>query len=397
MLSDEEEQQKQPQAQTSIDELVVDIVNESVNNADHLQAISNQPPPRTKHWIHWELVNNNNNNINSFPFKTALLSVIHSSCGLWGSLLPKDILVERMTEAFSNVVLRVQQQQQQQQQDSLDTADPDDGSAIHPHALIIKIHGFTDVALKELKWLRVLSGAGQSSVHAPALLAEFGNGHIEECIDATSLTVSEMRDLKIAKEVMRAMYALHSTIADIGGDNDLYNRVERWRLKAEAVGLVEFEGVVNAEFCHKLVQECETVNSPLVMSHNDLQMGNIMRNKESGKITFVDYEYSNIAPRGFDLANYMLEWMADYSDARHRESMNRAKYPNEQERRQLLAAYLQCPGDDEQVSKLDDEIKPFLPLSHLLWTLWAIHQSSACNEIDFDYIAYARTRHAFLA
>lgn len=364
MLSEEEEQRAN-------EEPVIDIINDNLTTND-----SNLPPPRTKHWIHWELVGQNTN---SLSFKTALLSLIHSTIGMWGDVMPKDVLVVRMTEAFSNVVLKVQ------------LLSPNDNQ---PHAFVVKIHGFTDVALKELKWLRVLSGVNAPG-HAPALLAEFGNGHIEECIDATSLTVSEMRNLEIAKKVMQAMSTLHKMYKVVGGDNDLYNRVERWRVKAEKVGLQEFERIVSIEFCKKLVDRCKEVSSPLVMSHNDLQMGNIMLNKESGQITFVDYEYSGIAPRGYDIANYLLEWMADYSDVKNRESMNLEKYPNEQERRELLASYLQCAPQDPQVVQLEEEIKPFTPLSHLLWTLWAIHQSS-CSEIDFDYLAYARTRYAHL-
>jgi choline/ethanolamine kinase len=349
--------------------------------------------PRSKHWIHSELIKDDDDNIsiNFYPFKVALLYLIHKTVGVWSSLGPQNIVVERMTQAFSNIVLKIS---------TITTKHADTLDNNEPRALIVKIHGYTEVALKELRWLRVLSGAGPSSCHAPALLAEFGNGHIEECIDGSSLTFHEMRNVEIAKDVMRAMKRMHESYKFIGGQNDLFNRVERWRLKAassvkDSNVLSRFSKVLDSSYCKTVIDPCQNYSSDqfLVISHNDLQMGNILRNKESGLITFVDYEYSNIAPRGFDLANYFLEWMADYSDQEHRELMDRTNFPSAETRRELLAAYLGDSG--EGLKELEDELKPFLNLSHLLWTLWAINQSSI-SKIDFDYLSYAQSRYAFL-
>jgi choline/ethanolamine kinase len=345
---------------------------------------------RSKHWLHWQeeiqedgesremRMKKSQARANSFPFKTALLYLVHATLGKWGNLLPKDIKVQRMTTALSNVVLKV----------SISNNSNED-----LEALVIKIHGYTDVALKELRWLRVLSSNPFN--HAPALLAEFGNGHIEKSIDAFSLTSAQMRDLTVAQEVMRAMSYLHLMYGEIGGgENDLYKRVERWRVKAVNSGVPGYEKLTEPEYADKLMVKCQSVDSPLVLSHNDLQMGNILID-EKGRISLIDYEYSNIAPRAYDLANYFCEWMADYSDITNPETMRQELFPPDHTKRRLCAAYIKCEPDNPLIDSLLQEIQPFIPLSHLLWTYWALHQAKF-SSIEFDYLRYAQSRSSFL-
>lgn len=338
----------------------------------------------TKHWLNWKEEDNRNGDsreercaknqdrANSVAIKTAVLILVHSTCNWWGNLTVEDISIVRMTAALSNIVLRVH-------------AINDKLHDNEPAALVIKVHGHYEVALKELKWLRLLSATPDT--HAPNLLAEFGNGHIEECIMAESLTANQMRTVETGKAVMQAVAKLHSQYEAIGsGENDLFKRVYKWRGKAEIVDLPAFKEAVSYEFADKIVRECEVVNSKLVLSHNDLQMGNILR-ESNGRITLVDYEYSNIAPRGFDLANYFCEWMANYADLHNAEIMNPEKFPDLETQKILCSAY----SDGVPSHELLAEIKPFIKLSHLIWIYWAINQS-ICSRIDFDYIRYAKNR-----
>ena len=53
--------------------------------------------------------------------------------------------------------------------------------------------------------------------------------------------------------------------------------------------------------------------SPLVFAHNDLLSGNIMvpldraQEAEAARMTFIDFESADWAPRGYDLANHFCE------------------------------------------------------------------------------------------
>lgn len=323
---------------------------------------------KTHHWVPWDDLD-----LERTAYKTAILSLVFDCVGVWGSLLPEDISIERMTEALSNIVLKVSIVDDAQKR-----ADGDNN--LEPSAIIIKQH--SDIESKELKWLRIISS---SSLHAPKLLAEFANGHLEECLDGRSLKAAQMRDMRIAKGVMQAMSHLHKTHPGPLSNNDLYDRVERWRLRAVQSGIAGFEEYLSKAFADDLVKKCQAVNSPLVLSHNDLQMGNIVLERKSEKIILIDYEYCNISPRGYDIANYFCEWMTDYA-AEDRESLDPGKFPNPDQITELLASY----GDDDRLEY--KEIEPFINLSHYLWTCWSIRQIAVNPTVNFDFFKYAHNR-----
>lgn len=85
----------------------------------------------------------------------------------------------------------------------------------------------------------------------------------------------------------------------------------------------------------------QSVESPVVFCHNDLQEGNILlldepptsdghahtsansmdTSREDGaqakpRIIVIDYEYCSYNYRGFDIANHFCEWVYDYSNER---------------------------------------------------------------------------------
>ena len=92
----------------------------------------------------------------------------------------------------------------------------------------------------------------------------------------------------------------------------------------------------------KEVDEIETVanllRSPSVLAHNDLLSGNIMINPSSSTthrdlgMTFIDFEYADAAPRGYDIGNHFNEYAGfdcDYS-----------KYPMPEAAQNFIRAYL---------------------------------------------------------
>ena len=51
----------------------------------------------------------------------------------------------------------------------------------------------------------------------------------------------------------------------------------------------------------------------IVFSHNDIQENNIMVwNSDKTKFTLIDFEYSALNYRGFDIASYITETTIDY-------------------------------------------------------------------------------------
>jgi choline kinase len=100
-----------------------------------------------------------------------------------------------------------------------------------------------------------------------------------------------------------------------------------------------------------------------------------------------DFEYAALNPRGFDIANHLIEWTADYHSA-DSHALTGA-YPTLQERRRFYRAYIgNDSGDDAQaarnvpeadedprVLRLEDEVRVWSPASHAMWATWALVQA----------------------
>ena len=136
-------------------------------------------------------------------------------------------------------------------------------------------------------------------------------------------------------------------------------------------------------------------DAPTVLLHNDALAGNVMLpagyrpgSRELGHepptVTLIDFEYSCYGPRGFDLANHLIEHAGFECDWR--------ALPSRAFRRDFCAAYLGDEAANEAaVTKLRLETEAFYPVSHLWWGLWAAMQART-STIDFDYAGYAAKR-----
>ncbi|KAJ0791410.1 putative phosphotransferase with an alcohol group as acceptor [Helianthus annuus] len=106
-----------------------------------------------------------------------------------------------------------------------------------------------------------------------------------------------------------------------------------------------------------------------------------------------DYEYACYNPFMFDIANHFCEMAADY----HTETphvLDYSKYPDLEERRRFVHVYLSSSGNqpvNSEVDKMLEEVEKYTLASHLLWGLWGVI-SEHVNEIDFDYMEYAKQR-----
>ena len=113
-------------------------------------------------------------------------------------------------------------------------------------------------------------------------------------------------------------------------------------------------------------------------------------------VTLIDFEYSCYGPRGFDLANHLIEHAGFECDW--------AALPDADFKRSFCAAYLYgAKGEDlsggghdagpDAVESLVREADAFTAVSHLHWGLWGVMQAtSSTRNKAFDYVAYARKR-----
>nr|POF12012.1 putative choline kinase 2 [Quercus suber] len=118
-----------------------------------------------------------------------------------------------------------------------------------------------------------------------------------------------------------------------------------------------------------------------------------MIDEVTNSITIIDYEYASYNAVAFDIANHFCEMAADY----HTETpfiLDFSKYPGLEDRQRFVRIYLSSSGDepsDIEVKQLLQDVEKYTLASHLVWGLWGII-SEHVNEIDFDYMEYARQR-----
>lgn len=178
----------------------------------------------------------------------------------------------------------------------------------------------------------------------------------------------------------------------------------------------------NKEFFEKIKEKVEMPAEDLVVSHNDLLNGNIMKMSEDS-FMLIDYEYMSFNYPGYDIANYCNECMIDYSypekpnfrfikerrpTGNNLSSLYKLYIINFESRKKEEESLMIKSIDDvdqieakwsENKEKYDKILEKLLGLhkynliiSHLYWLLWGIVVSKN-PKINFDYIEFSRQRH----
>ncbi|KAH9331123.1 hypothetical protein KI387_003231, partial [Taxus chinensis] len=266
-----------------------------------------------------------------------------------------------------------------------------------PRKALVRIYG-EGVGLffnreDEIKTFECMSRLGQG----PRLLGRFLNGRIEEFLHARTLSAPDLRDPEISDRIAAKLREFHEL--DVPGLQEplLWKRLRKWLRtamdlcpKSEAV---EFQLDSMEEEINILEKFASRKDQRVGFCHNDLQYGNIMIDEEDKSVTIIDYEYGSYNPVAYDFANHFCEMAANYhTDTPH--ILDYSKYPGFEERQRFVRVYLSSYGEevkDSEVEQLLEDAEMYALASHIHWGLWGII-SDHVNDIDFDYIDYARQR-----
>uniref|UniRef100_A0A6N2JYI4 Choline kinase N-terminal domain-containing protein n=1 Tax=Salix viminalis TaxID=40686 RepID=A0A6N2JYI4_SALVM len=264
------------------------------------------------------------------------------------------------------------------------------------HKVLVRIYGegvevFFDRE-NEIHTFEFISKQGQG----PRLLGRFSNGRIEEFIHARTLSASDLRDPDMSALIAAKMKEFHGL--EMPGPNNisLWDRLRNWLKTAKRLCTPEEAKAFRLDSIEEEISLLEKELSgdrSIGFCHNDLQYGNIMIDEETRAMTIIDYEYASYNPIAFDIANHFCEMTADYhTDTPH--ILDYSKYPGLEERQRFIRVYLSSLGgqpSDNEAEQLLENVEKYKLASHLFWGLWGII-SEHVNEIDFDYMEYARQR-----
>ncbi|KAI5654609.1 hypothetical protein M9H77_31796 [Catharanthus roseus] len=233
--------------------------------------------------------------------------------------------------------------------------------------------------------------------YGPKLLGQFSEGRVEEFINAKTLSAADLRDPEISALIAAKLREFHKL--DVPGPKSvtLWDRMRNWVSKAKSLSSPEhakefrLDSIENE--INMLEKELSQDNQEIGFCHNDLQYGNIMFDEKRRSIIIIDYEYASYNPVAYDLANHFCEMVANYhTDTPH--VLDYDKYPALEERQRFIHHYLTSADhqpSDAEVNRFTEDAQKYTLANHLFWGLWGII-SAHVNNIDFDYMEYARQR-----
>ncbi|CAI0557048.1 unnamed protein product [Linum tenue] len=237
----------------------------------------------------------------------------------------------------------------------------------------------------EVRTFECMSNHGQG----PRLLGRFPEGRVEEFIHARTLSAADLRDPEISALIAAKMREFHNLEMPGSKTVSVWNKMRDLLGEAKSLCTVrdakEFRLDVFEDEINMLEKEISKGRHETGFCHNDLQYGNVMIDEETKAITLIDYEYASYNHIAYDLANHFCEMAANYhSDTPH--ILDFDKYPGHEERCRFVRAYLSSSGEKPTEAKSS----PLDPV--VTFAFHVICLQRYVNQIDFDYLEYARQR-----
>ncbi|XP_042867104.1 ethanolamine kinase 1-like [Penaeus japonicus] len=234
----------------------------------------------------------------------------------------------------------------------------------------------------------------------PELLAVFSNGVSYGFTKGMPTSEEDVLQEPIWKDITRELAKLHR-IEEGDGKPMLFPKLRQFlNLLPDTMSdtthqqrLVD-KGYTKSkleEEANMLEDHLNSLGCPIVFSHNDLLLGNVIWDKEAKKASFIDYEYGASNYQPYDIANHFNEFVGV-------ENIDYNRYPDEEFQREWIRSYIShyqsIPPEsveESQVSQWYVWVNKFALASHIFWGVWAILQ--ACHSsIDFDFFGYALIR-----
>ncbi|KAL3845873.1 hypothetical protein ACJIZ3_003276 [Penstemon smallii] len=314
-----------------------------------------------------------------------LIKLLFSLASNWGDIIDfSKLKVDHLSGAMTNEVYRISWPTKVENS---------------TRTVLVRIYG-VGVELffnrdEEIRTFECLSSHG----YGPKLLGQFREGRVEEFIHARTLSAADLRDPEISTLIAVKMREFHNLNMPGSKNVILWDRLRNWLNEAKKLCTPEHVKEFNLD---KLENEISLLKKAISgkhqeigFCHNDLQYGNVMINEETRSITLIDYEYASYNPVAYDLANHFCEMAANYhTEKPHILDYN--IYPGLDERKAFIRQYLISAGrqpNDTDVEQFADDVEKYTLANHIFWGLWGLI-SAYVNNIEFDYMEYARQRFA---
>uniref|UniRef100_A0A7G3AHH4 ethanolamine kinase n=1 Tax=Lutzomyia longipalpis TaxID=7200 RepID=A0A7G3AHH4_LUTLO len=268
--------------------------------------------------------------------------------------------------------------------------------------VLIRVYGNkTDLLIDrtaETRNIRMLHSFGL----APQLYATFNNGLAYEFVPGVTLTPESVIKPSVWTLVAQKMAQMHrlQCWTEIPRIPMLRGKLEKFlslipetftrpeihvRVKDQFLPLSKLRAEVD-----QLCDHLENLGSPVVFSHNDLLLGNVVYTESLRQVTFIDYEYAAYNYQAFDIGNHFTEFAGI-------DEVDYTRYPSREFQMNWLRVYLETFQHPQKVTQNDLDrlyvhVNQFALASHLFWTVWALIQAEH-STINFDFVKFAQVRY----
>lgn len=332
--------------------------------------------------------------------------------GDWKTLTENDVDVIQMTGGQSNLLYLVT------------SSSGKISSEITPSCFLIRLHCqqetqvFTDTVV-----FSIMSERGLG----PKLYGFFPGGRLEQFLPSETLNNDTVSDPDVSKKIGANLPKLHAIEVPIPKKPKAILMIREFLEECRSSGNTKFklvsgsvnfndDGIPEEVSLERLEQEVahfEKMSSifddTVVFTHNDLWSANILQLNETKEIVFIDFEYSSYNWRSFDLSMHLSECAFDYRvpfpPGVH---VNQIFFENHPNIRIFCESYIDTlykmkkenpsqtyPLSDDrpnEITRLIQECKFFLPLVNMLWATWSIKNLWTGKEDDVDLTVAASNR-----
>jgi ethanolamine kinase len=226
---------------------------------------------------------------------------------------------------------------------------------------IIKFFGDnTDILINRENENTIISYLNKYDI-GPKIIEYNQQYRIEEYIDGYNIDTQKVYQKKLAKK-LKYLHDLPKIDIDNFWDNmDKFIKLSNRESK-------KIRNVINR------INKLNTIWNELVIGHGDLTLGNILFDGKNVKL--IDFEYSCLLPRGFEIANHLCE----YNDF----NINIDLHIENSVIKSFIESYLNTLSKSNDIKM----IRYYIIISHYYWGCWALIQSTISN-IDFNYKEYS--------
>ena len=269
------------------------------------------------------------------------------------------------------------------------TRTPDDES----DALVIKLFGeHTELFIDRNAEIHAMMKLSENNVLSQRVLIQFKNGLVYEFAAGRACSKQEVRDEHISKLIAAKLAQFHNVpLKETNEEPYVITLIHKFIQLIDEHQITDISQIKSDMKTIEKVILPDLVPNPqigqdLVFCHNDLLIKNIVYDKKTDTVSFIDFEYTHMNYALFDIANHFVEY-AGVDDA----DFN--LYPTRDEQKRWLKTYFQTRGMPEQTidDKLCHLVDQFSALAHLMWGLWSLVQSRV-SLLDFDYTGYGKLR-----